>query len=171
MKMINTKLEETWTHEKSDGSKIYYPMRIFNGKDFNVLKLSNATNLNEIKEYADFLKRKSLEMYSDNYNRKEILNCPCCGINTKNNIKKTLKFIDITYNICRNCNHCYIAYQPSQSSFNEVFEFSEDHSDVYTQEDEIEFRINEIIIPKLNWCKPIQKSFKKEPSNWFRCRC
>ena len=47
--------EETWIHEKSDGSKIYYPMRIFNGKDFNVLKL-NATNLNEIKEYADFLK-------------------------------------------------------------------------------------------------------------------
>lgn len=150
----NFETEEVWIHERFNGTKKNYPMRIFNGKDFDFTKL-NHTNLKKIKKYSEFLCKKTSQIYQKKEYKKHKLKCPCCNINTKTNILKTLKFIGITYNICKGCGHCYIADQPSQHSFDHMFEYSSEHSEAYTQESEINFRINEIIIPKLRWCLSI----------------
>lgn len=141
---------ESWIHTPVDGVVRHYPVRVTNGKPFDVLSLK-GTHLTETRDYAAFLRKTAAKLYAPDAPRRTVAACPCCGAETKSHSRQRFSFMGIPFHRCDVCGHGFVLEQPSEAVLNTVFADSEDHSATYVERESLEARMREIITPKVDW--------------------
>lgn len=147
---LETVSEEVWVYTSKKGVEHRYPMRVTNGKPFNVLSLK-GTNLQEIRDYADFLHRTADCLYAQDSPYCILSACPCCGANTNDHVQACYSFIGVPLHRCNVCGHGFVLKQPKEQAFTALFAESDHHSAPYIDQASVEARMQEIIAPKINW--------------------
>lgn len=148
--------EEIWIHTPKEGVSSEYPMQITNGKPFDVLSLK-STNLNETRNYIDFLRQTAAALYAPDAPRRTLVDCPCCGADNKTHAKEYDVFHGIPYYRCSACGHGFVLQQPTEKALKTLFTDSDDHSTPYIDQDSLAARMQEIIAPKVDWLLTIYK--------------
>jgi hypothetical protein len=141
---------ETWVCTDLGGHEAKYPMRVTNGKPFDVLSLK-GTKLSDVRDYAAFLERTAARLYASGAPRRRVSQCPCCLAETAEHARQTYQFFDVPFYRCAVCGNGFVLEQPSEAVLNSVFAESGDHSSVYVDRASLETRMREIIAPKLAW--------------------
>lgn len=142
-------IEETWEYCDNREVLFSFPVSVRVGKNLDVLGLK-GTNLKDILDYSEFLRKTSGFLYSPNSEKNELVQCPCCE-GVEKNFKEVFKIFQVPYCQCGVCGHVFIKAQPTEKVLKEVFSDSEEHSAVYTESESLEIRLKQIIFPKLNW--------------------
>ncbi len=128
-----------------------FSVDITTGKAFDVLSLKGSS-LQDISSYADFLRETVEKLYLTGGGTRLIERCPCCMSNTEDNTECTQRFIGIPVHTCMVCGHSFVLEQPHEQVLEKVFATSEQHSNIYIDQESIEARMREVINPKIDWC-------------------
>tara|TARA_E500000318_G_scaffold52415_1_gene48925 strand:+ start:135 stop:1256 length:1122 start_codon:yes stop_codon:yes gene_type:complete len=148
---------ETWRYAPKGGKQIDFPMTVTNGKKFDVLSLK-GTDLQETREYSDFLNETSRKLYDDKSKVVNIQACPCCGAPTAEYCQETDVFVGVSLSRCQVCRHGFFSQQPKEEVLSEVFAESETHSSIYVDMENVDARMKEIIAPKAQWSLDLYSS-------------
>lgn len=145
-----TRSDETWIYTPEGRRARQFSVRVTNGKPFNVLALK-TTDLNDVRDYAAYLRNTAKKLYAPGGARHRVKNCPCCRSATANHAVEYDKFVGVTYHRCTNCGHGFVLDQPVEETLSAGFSDSADHSSTYIDRALLEARMREIIAPKLDW--------------------
>jgi Fe-S-cluster containining protein len=74
--------------------------------------------------------------------------CPICGIDQRDPV---LEMYDIKGVQCRECTHVYQQEMLSQEALVEFYESSEEYAATYTDEEQLEYRLENITKPKFDF--------------------
>ena len=151
---------ERWIYTSAEGVVSNYPVRVTNGKPFDVLRLK-GTNLADTRDYVAFLRETAAKLYAPDAPRRTVAACPCCGAKTKTHSRQRFSFLGIPFHRCDICGHGFVLAQPAESVLNTVFADSEDHSAIYVDRESLEARMHEIITPKVEWTVAVYSEFHR----------
>ena len=140
---------EIWKCLREDGVESSYEVDVQCGKPLDVIGLK-GTDLQSIREYADFLSQSSQRLYSSSVSKRYVQVCPCCGTNT-NDAVEAIQAFGIAYHSCSACGHVFIREQPDDRVLSEAFAASDGHASAYTEDESLELRLQNIVKPKLDW--------------------
>lgn len=143
----NPKLER-WEY-RQDATVSSFDVEVFVGKPLNVLGLKGA-DLNEVREYAAFLKATAARLYADGATE-PLPQCPLCG-GPLAGAATELRVFGVPYVRCSQCRHVMVGRQPAVAALHDVFATSEEHSSIYVDRGAVAVRMTEIIAPKIDWC-------------------
>lgn len=146
---------EVWQCRDASGEEESFEVDVRYGKPLNVLGLK-GTALDEIRQYAAFLKRAAAELYGPDIAEQSLEHCPCCS-HPSDTAHEAFRAFDIPYHRCNGCGHVFVVRQPRGTALSEVFEDSEEHSSAYTDTNSLEIRLREIVRPKLDWCRQVYR--------------
>lgn len=119
------------------------------GKPLDVLALK-GTSLDEIREYARFLQATAAKLYHPNRETRKVVRCPCCRASVTPAVEAAAIF-GVAYKRCGRCGHAFVGSQPDPEVLLEVFTESKGHATTYTKPEQVEFRLREVIKPKVDW--------------------
>jgi cyclopropane fatty-acyl-phospholipid synthase-like methyltransferase len=91
--------------------------------------------------------------------------CPICGIDQR---EPVLEMYDIEWVQCQECTHVYQPEILSQEALIEFYESSEEYAATYTDEEQLEYRLENITKPKFDF---ILEKASLDPSRWLDVGC
>ncbi|MGE0392418.1 MAG: class I SAM-dependent methyltransferase [Vicinamibacterales bacterium] len=147
-------IREIWQMVDGDSGRVIesYPVQVRRGKPFDVLR-SAGTNLRSLSGYADVARRAAHALYASVPGR-HVERCPCCAADARTHPAFS-EVYGATYRRCPDCRHVYVNPQPSVDALTTMFATADDFAREYTNADELEFRLREIIAPKLSWAREV----------------
>jgi hypothetical protein len=140
---------EIWECRDQQDRRLAFEVDVTIGKPFDVLTLK-GTSLSEIREYTRFLQSVAAKLYGPQSTTKRVASCPCCD-ESVTSPHEAASIFGVAYNRCNECGHVFVGLQPAPSALLEVFAESEEHAATYTDRKQIEFRLAEVIKPKVDW--------------------
>lgn len=140
---------EQWEY-RSSATVQTFEVSVRAGKPLDVLALKGI-DLNEVIEYADFLKQTAQKLYGKNSDILQLQTCPLCNASLEA-AQKELSVFGVPYVRCGRCGHVGVAARPDAKVLDSIFADSELHSSTYIDRNAIETRMKQIISPKLDWC-------------------
>lgn len=140
---------ELWECVEGEETVASFEVDVTIGKPLDVLALKGAS-LDEIREYAGFLRATAKKLYAGQGNTRDVSECPCCGARTASAVEAATIF-GVSYKRCSGCGHAFVGAQPTPEVLRGVFAESEEHSAIYTDKARLDFRLAQIIRPKLDW--------------------
>ena len=154
---------ETWQLERDNLDNLEFKVEVRTGKKFDVLSLNN--DIEETISYAKSLNSLGKKLFSSDENLEKKLNCPACDYQaTSTNPYLTVNHAE--YKRCDKCGHIYVWKRPSAKVMKEIFTDEEIISANYAKEDGVQFRMDEIVKPKLDWILKIWYSlFESAPTS------
>lgn len=153
---------EIWQYRDADNRGIAFAVDVTTGKPLDVLALK-GTSLNEIREYARFLRSTAARLYGQNQEPTRVSACPCCG-EAATSAAEAASIFGVAYNRCGECGHVFVGSQPDRKVLLEVFAESEGHAAAYTNPQQVEFRLAEIIKPKVDWMvQAYRRQYGRDP--------
>jgi SAM-dependent methyltransferase/predicted RNA-binding Zn-ribbon protein involved in translation (DUF1610 family) len=155
---------EIWECRDQQDRRLAFEVDVTIGKPLDILALK-GTSLDEIREYACFLKATAGKLYSPHGERRKVPRCPCCG-ETVTSACEAASILGVAYKRCGECGHAFVGSQPHPDVLLEVFAESEGHAATYTRPEQVEFRLREIIKPKVDWMIEIyRRHHGREPGS------
>lgn len=142
---------EKWQCQREDGAVFDFDVNVHSGKPLDVLALKELS-LAELRDYAEALKNTARELYKSSSPLREITQCPCCRADTAKSTDEALAVFEVRYFRCRKCGHVFVREQPTNEAHQKMFSESESHSATYVDKDTLEFRLRNVVAPKLDWC-------------------
>lgn len=139
---------EKWSWS-SGGTVIDCDMDVCIGKPLDVRALK-ATSLDEIRSYAAFLRDTAARLYAPGGQRRTVMICPCCG-EPAGDAREAIRVFDIPYVGCSRCGHAFVQDQPGAVALSTLFSESDDHAAPYVDPTGIEIRMEQVIVPKIDW--------------------
>lgn len=156
----NNYQNETW--ELKNSSEIYFKeeVNVFYNKKFDILKLKN-NNFNDFDLKSEKISKSRNKLFK---NKKDhIYKCPICS--SKKIEKETIKIYNAKYVQCLNCSHNYVRNRLSEEELINFYKNSTNYQSTYTNETQIQKRIDEIYKPKLDWVlNAFEKKFRRKPN-------
>jgi len=140
---------ETWRCTRPDGTSRSYSVEIRIGKQFNVIGIK-GTDLDETRGYARFLAATAAKLYGNASAHEHVAVCPICGQDTASAIE-AFRIFNVPYHRCKACGHGFVLERPSRRALEDLFSDSAEHSGAYLDRDAAEQRLQQIVLPKLNW--------------------
>jgi len=140
---------EIWECRDQQDRRLAFEVDVTIGKPLDILALK-GTSLDQIREYACFLKATAGKLYSPHGERRKVPRCPCCG-ETVTSACEAASIFGVAYKRCGECGHAFVGSQPDPELLLGVFTESEGHAATYTRPEQVEFRLREIIKPKVDW--------------------
>jgi 2-polyprenyl-3-methyl-5-hydroxy-6-metoxy-1,4-benzoquinol methylase len=125
------------------------------GKTLDVIGLKGSS-LQETRDYAAHLRRTADRLYAAGAPRRRVESCPCCEAPTVD-ARVSARIFDIDYYACSVCGHGFVREQPSQEALGAIFALSEQHSETYIDMSAAEFRIENVVMPKLDWLNDVYR--------------
>ncbi len=144
-----TEYLEEWTCYENDKVLEAFDVHVKIGKPLDVMGLKNLS-IDEIKDYAAFLKATAKKLYGQGQATRSVEKCPCCRETIRKD-GRTFKIIDILYAVCPNCGHGFVASQPTEDALETLFRESGEHSGTYVDKESIEIRLSQVLKPKFDW--------------------
>jgi 2-polyprenyl-3-methyl-5-hydroxy-6-metoxy-1,4-benzoquinol methylase len=140
---------EIWECRDRQDQGLTFEVDVTIGKPLDVLALK-GTSLTEIEQYASFLQSVAVKLYGPRSTAKRVASCPCCDESvTSTHVAASI--FGVAYNRCHGCGHVFVGSQPDPGVLLEVFAESEGHAAAYTDSKQVEFRLAEVIKPKVDW--------------------
>jgi len=147
---------ERWEYQPGKSASLTFDVRVRAGKALDVLALKGI-DLDEVRNYAGFLKRTAERLYGSGADIQRLRACPLCNASL-DGAENELTVFDVSYIRCGTCGHVGVAVRPAAEVLDSVFAESEIHSATYIDRKAIETRMAQIIAPKLDWC---QEEFRR----------
>jgi 2-polyprenyl-3-methyl-5-hydroxy-6-metoxy-1,4-benzoquinol methylase len=141
---------ETWQYCSAKGDVHSFDVEVRSGKRLEVLKLKGI-DLGEIRSYADFLAATAERLYRSASDIRHVGECPMCRTSL-DDAKIELAVFGVPYLRCPACGHVGVGARPAVEVLDQIFAESETHSSAYVDHNAIEIRMEQIIVPKLEWC-------------------
>lgn len=155
----NDSQKETW--ELNDSNKIFFKeqVNVYYNKKFDILKLKN-NNIDDFNQKAETISESRNKLFK---NKKDhIFKCPIC--NSKEIEKKTINIYNAKYVQCSSCSHNYVRNRLTDKELISFYTNSTNYQSTYTNEAQIQNRIDEIYKPKLDWVlNAFEKKFGRKP--------
>lgn len=142
-----------------DGSSVLaaHPVALTLGKKLDVRTLRSETSV-ELLAYAAQFRAIIDRLYADKSKLRALPACPACGGGIEN-CAPAIEVHGVGYVACGNCGHVFIPKQPVSEALFESFEGEEGLSTFYVDPKTLEFRMQNIIAPKLDW---VLDAFKRQ---------
>ena len=148
---------ERWEYKPKGAAGQTFEVCVRAGKPLDVMALKGI-NLEEVITYAAFLEHTAHRLYCRGPNIHPIQRCSICNTILES-AEIELVVYEVSYLRCRHCGHVGVSSQPATEVMNQVFSDSEKHSSTYIDHAEIETRMTQVVIPKLDWCVDV---FRKQ---------
>lgn len=159
-----SRITETWAYCDGDRTIASFEVDVTVGKPLDVLGLK-GTSLQEIRDYATFLRKTAGDLYAPHRSRRQLSICPCCDSDTTA-APDALVIFGAAYKRCPQCGHVFISTQPTPESLTEVFRASEEHSATYIDRASLELRLTQVVTPKLDWVRQVyHRHCQREPAS------
>ena len=139
---------EQWEYRGRDRRARRFDVLVHAGKPFDVMSLKGI-DLREAREYAAFLQRTAAQLY--HAAARPLAYCPMCRGSVAD-AQVQLRVFGVPYLRCRDCGHVAVGLRPDADALDRLFAESEIHSATYVDPAAIEARMQQIIVPKLDWC-------------------
>ena len=140
---------EIWECRDRQEGTLTFEVDVTIGKPLDILALK-GTSLSEIREYTRFLQSVVAKLYGPHSATKRVASCPCCD-ESVSSPHEAASIFGVAYNRCNECGHVFVGSQPEPSALLEVFAESEEHAATYTDRKQIDFRLAQVIKPKVDW--------------------
>ena len=155
---------ERWEYGAPGHVLLNYDVKVRAGKALDVLKLKGI-NLDEVREYSSFLETTAARLYGAGADIRQVPDCPLCRAPLANAAVELTVF-DVPYVRCSQCGHVGVGARPRPAVLDKIFSESDTHSSTYIDHNSIEIRMEQIIVPKLDWCREhFLDRFRRTPAN------
>lgn len=144
-----TRRRETWRKRDPAGAEVSHPVEVFLGKKLQLRRL-RSFDLGETQGYAAKLSRVAADIFAPD-KVDLVSDCPGCEEPTAG-AETIVCLYGANYVRCRHCGHVFVAVKPRAGVRVAYFADSEDLAGVYTDRQAAEARLEEIALPKLDWC-------------------
>jgi 2-polyprenyl-3-methyl-5-hydroxy-6-metoxy-1,4-benzoquinol methylase len=139
---------ERWCY-RGGAKSVTFDLAVSVGKPLDVVGLKGAS-LQDTRDYASHLRNTAERLYGPGTPRRIVESCPCCGAPTAD-ANETARIFGVSYRACARCGHGFVREQPTQEALARLFAESEAHSQTYVDPAAAEFRIANVVAPKLTW--------------------
>lgn len=140
---------ETWKCVRPDGTTRSHSVEIQIGKPFDVIGVKGA-DIEQTRGYARFLAETAARLYGNASEHELVEACPACGHDTATAIE-AFRIFDVPYHRCEACGHGFVRQRPSRAALESLFSNSAEHSGAYVDHEMAERRLQQIVLPKLDW--------------------
>ncbi len=151
--------KEIW--ELKDFNEISFreEVNVFYNKKFDILKLKN-NNIDDFNQKAETISVSRNQLFKNKNDH--IFECPIC--NGKEIEEETIKIYNAKYVQCSNCSHNFVRNRLTNEELIDFYTNSTNYQSTYTNEAQIQNRIDEIYKPKLVWVlNAFEKKFGRKP--------
>lgn len=151
--------KEIW--ELKDFNEISFreEVNVFYNKKFDILKLKN-NNIDDFNKKAKTISVLRNQLFKNKNDH--IFECPIC--NSKEIEKETINIYNAKYVQCSNCSHNFVRNRLTNEELINFYTNSTNYQSTYTNEAQIQNRIDEIYKPKLDWVlNAFEKKFGRKP--------
>lgn len=137
--------KEKWMLEIS-GKSYEYDVDVRFGKKCDIASLKTnwpfSMELEQSRKHLDFFERAGTFIFAEE--------CPVCS-SEKSCAALKVKICGVDYLQCRNCGHVYATVFPSPAALKAFYEDPPLDNTYYVNPEEIDLRLKEIYVPKLEW--------------------
>jgi 2-polyprenyl-3-methyl-5-hydroxy-6-metoxy-1,4-benzoquinol methylase len=144
-----TDVTETWTYSETGQALASFPVHVKVGKPLD-MRAFKGSPLQDIQDYAAVLAQNAQQLYAPNAPLLIRDTCPCCE-GDGSHFVPVLAAFTVDYVRCGICGHVFVGKQPTAEAINEAFRESDSLASVYTDSASLEFRLKNIVSPKLEW--------------------
>jgi len=139
---------EHWRY-RGGAEETSFKVAVTIGKPLDVVGLKGTT-LEETRSYAAHLRKTAAMLYSPGSPRRILYRCPCCDTAT-GDAAETARIFGVPYNACSQCGHGFVREQPTAAALDALYAGSDEHAQIYVDAENAEFRIANVVEPKLGW--------------------
>ena len=147
---------EIWELSDRDTVEASYSVSVTLGKHLDVVRLRGRTP-ELLKERSAYIASIAAKLYDANSELSTLFSCPCCEAPSSPN-DEDFSIYRVAYRRCPVCGHTFVGRQPTKETLNRVFADEEDYSALYRDTSTLDFRMKNIIEPKLNWAQDAYKN-------------
>lgn len=153
---------EVWTATENDRELASFPVWVRRGKPFDVLR-AKTTNVSDLRAAAKAGHAAIDALYGDEGELVVPDACPACAAPVRAD-DPSIRIHRAAYRRCGSCGHLHVSPRPSEAALVAGFRDVDEYAGDYTDAAGIEWRLREIIAPKLQWVVDVyRRRFGRPP--------
>ncbi len=155
--------KEVWQYNSSEGTENYnVDVRLGKPLDFLAFK---SKRMGAFKADLLAISKSRKDVFKNKKNLEHVKFCPVCGYDTESSIE-AVNIYNAIYRQCSNCAHYFVVNRPSPSFLESFYSEDEQYQGPYTDKNEINIRVLNIVAPKLDWViKQFKRVYGREPKS------
>ena len=153
-------IRERWTLETGDES-FEFPVDVRFGKEIDMAAVKKRW---PYRRQRDFVRQK-MDYFEKTFEVVPVERCPVCSTG-REAAEHYLTICAVDYLQCGHCTHVYAAVFPTLESVEKYYREDPVKNDYYLEPDEIELRLQEIYLPKIEWIAGVYEGiFGRRPES------
>ncbi len=142
---------EIWSLQDGTEKIQSFELEVKLGKPLDVMRLKGRTT-ETMRDWASEIRRIVESLYGSDVAKRLVEFCPACRRPCQD-ARHFCVIHSVSYQQCLQCGHVFVQEQPASDVINSLFSENDDYADTYTDPESLALRLEQIIVPKLDWCR------------------